>query len=107
MSRKLALVGGIPRMRDEAVATTIYDNYVDVVASGASGDNQINGPVSAGTGITLPASQTYTGAELEIWLNGQRLEDVFDYNYDSSTTVSLTFDLDVGDHIRFRIDRSS
>lgn len=95
---KLALVNGIPRMVAEAGATTIYDETTVLEAG-----------VSTGVPVTLPASGSYNSEELEVWLNNIRLESVVDYNYEGSparTQVSFTFDLVVGDSLRFRIDRS-
>ena len=105
MARKLALVLGIPRMVDESASPTIYDQNLEVVASGA-GAGQINGPISAGTNVSLPSGQTYSGAELEIYLGLDRLRPVLDYSYASSTQVQFTFQLTAGDLLRFRIDRA-
>lgn len=109
MAKKLALVNGIARMVDESASPTIYDESLTVVESGA-GAGEINGPISAGTNVTLPSSKIYEDDELEIYINGQRIEAVFDYNYIGTiprTQISLTFDLEVGDIIRFRIDRGA
>lgn len=108
MAKFLRLSNGIPRSFNEGSSVTIYDQSLTVVTSGA-GANQINGPVTSGTSVTLPGSQTYTSAELQIYLNGDRLEPVFDYTYVGSpprTQVQFTFDLVVGDRIDFRIDRA-
>lgn len=105
MAKKLALVNGIPRMVEEIGGPTIYEETLTVVASGA-GANEINGPVTAGTNVTLPNSGTYSSAELEIWFAGDRLQPIYDYNYESSTEVSFTFQLEVDDILTFRIDRS-
>ena len=104
----LRLSGGLPRSFTESSSLTIYDQSLTVVASGA-GANQINGPVNAGVSVTLPGSQTYTAAELQIYLNGDRLEPIFDYSYVGSplrTQVQFTFQLVVGDRVDFRIDRA-
>jgi hypothetical protein len=106
MAKKLALSNGLPRMIEESSAPTIYDETLEVVSSGA-GAGQINGPITAGTPVTLPSSQTYTGDELEVYLDGSRLVPVLDYTFNSSTTVAFTFELKAGDVIRFRIDRSA
>lgn len=103
---KLALVNGLPRMVAEAGAPTIYDETL-IVVSGGAGAGEINGPITAGTPITLPDSKTYTGEELECYLGTDRLIPVYDYNYESSTQISFTFELEVDDIIRFRIDRSA
>lgn len=106
MAKKLALVSGIPRMVEESGSPTIYDETVTIVSSGA-GANEMNGPVTAGNPVTLPSGKTYTSDELEVYLDGERLIPVFDYTHASSTTVSFTFELVVGDRLRFRIDRSA
>lgn len=108
MAKFLRLSNGVPRSFQEGASITIYDQSLTVVASGA-GANEINGPVNAGVNVTLPGSQTYTAAELQIYLNGDRLEPVFDYSYQGSpprTQVQFTFSLVVGDRLDFRIDRA-
>lgn len=109
MANFLRLSNGLPRSFPESSSLTIYDQSLAVVASGAT-SGQINGPVITGTSITLPGGQTYTGAELQIYLNGDRVEVVFDYTYVGSgsgkTQVQFTFDLMVLDRIDFRIDRA-
>lgn len=107
MGNFLRLVSGQPKSFAESNFTTIYDQSLTVVASGA-GANQINGPVTAGTSVTLPGSQTFTSAELGVYLNGDRLEPVFDYTYVGSpprTQIQFTFNLVVFDRVDFRIDR--
>lgn len=106
MAKKLALVNGIPRMVEESASPTIYDETLKVVTSGA-GAGEINGPITAGTFVTLPDSKTYTSDELEVYLDGDRLKKVFDYNFENSTNVSFTFELIVGDVVRMRIDRGA
>lgn len=106
MAKKLALVLGIPRMTEESASPIIYDETLRVVSSGA-GVGEINGPITAGTPVTLPDSKTYIGDELELYLDGDRLVPIFDYNYDSSTTIAFTFEIKPGDVLRFRIDRSA
>jgi|GEM_PF-5661394 hypothetical protein len=105
MAKFLRLVNGIMKSFEESGSSTIYDRYLEVVASGA-GANQINGPITAGTNITLPSSQTYTGDELQVFLNGLRLDNVLDYNHVSSTQISFLFNLEVTDVLRFYIDRN-
>lgn len=106
MTKLVQLLNGVPRVNNISTGAgpTIYDEHVTIVASGA-GANEMNGPVTSGSPVTLPGAKTYTAEELEVYVNGQRLEDVFDYSHASSTTVTFTFDLVVGDRIRFRIDR--
>jgi len=110
MAKKLALVNGIPKMVDESGSPTIYDESLTVVESGA-GAGEINvADVETGDPITLPDAKTYTSDELEVYINGQRVDAVIDYNYEGSpprTQISLTFDGEVGDVIRFRVDRGA
>jgi len=111
MGRVLRIINGIPRQVDESggSSVTIYDESLTVV-SGTPGAGEIQGPISAGTPITLPDSQTYTSEELEVRLNNIRGDVVSDYNYEGSgdrTQISFTFEVVVGDIIRFRIDRAA
>lgn len=104
----LRLTNGVSRQANEASAVTIYDKSLKLVAS-SPGTGEILGPITTGTAVTLPSSQTYTSSELQIYLNGDRLEPVFDYTYVGSparTQVQFTFDLVIGDRLDFRIDRS-
>lgn len=111
MAQKLALVAGIPRMVDESASPTIYDDYLLVVASDASGENEINlADAQSVDNITLPNSGEYSGDELEVYLNNIRLHYLFDYTYVGSgtrTQVSINFDLEVNDILRFRVDRGA
>lgn len=114
MAKFLRLFNGVPRHFDEAATTTIYDQELTVVSGSPANGNQIQATagntIPSGTSITLPQSGTYSGAELQILLNGQMLEAVFDYNYvgvGTRTQVQFTFDLVVGDRINFRIDRAA
>ena len=104
MAKFLTLSNGIPRLQSESSSIIIYDETLEVVSSGA-GAGQINGPITAGTPVTLPSGQTYTGDEL--YFSTDRLIPIYDYTFNSSTTVVFTFELKVGDLIRFRIDRSA
>lgn len=108
MANFLRLVSGQAKSFAETNSITIYDQPLTVVASGA-GANQINGPVNAGVSVTLPSGQTYTSSDLNVFLNGDRLQPVFDYTYVGSplrTQVQFTFQLVVGDVVEFRIDRA-
>ena len=110
-STALALVNGVPRQQSITASTPlIYDQSITVVSSGA-GANQINGPVTTGTAIALPASGTYTlntnsVANIQIFLNGDRLEQTFGWATSGSgpnyTAFSLTLDLVVGDRLDIR-----
>lgn len=111
MGKFLRIVNGIPRQVEESGTPTIYDDHLVVVESGASGPNEINvADAETGDPITLPNSGTYEANELEVYLNGNRIEDVVDYNWLGSgtrTQVAFTFDLAAGDRIRFRVDRGA
>lgn len=109
MGNFLRLTNGQPRSAAEGGSTTIYDERLTVVASGASGSNQVNNPVTAGTAITLPLSQTFTAKELEVDFNGQLLKPVFDYTYVGGaphSQIMLTFGLVTGDTLDFRVARA-
>lgn len=100
MAKFLKLVNGLPRMVDETSNVGIYDETITVGNTG----------VITGVSVTLPAGRTYSGLELEVYLNGQRLEDALDYNFVGSgarTQITFTFDLVEGDVVRFRIDRTA
>ena len=108
MAGYLAMVRNVPRMTSASVYTPVYDQPLTVVASGAT-TGQVNGPVTAGTAVTLPNAQTYNSSELSIYLNGVRLEPVFDYTYVGTvprTQVQFTFSLVVSDVLEFRIERA-
>ena len=94
MGKFLRLVNGIPRSLNEAASSTIYDESITVGSI-----------ITTGTPVTLPASGTYDSQELEVYFNGQVLDDVSDYNFVGivpRTQVAFTFQLEVGDKIRFR-----
>jgi len=94
----LALVNGFPRSQAANVYVPVYDQRYTVAS-----------PITSGTAVTLPASGSYVGAELQVYFNGQRLEPSADYNYVGSgtkTQVTFTFNLVVGDLVDFRVDRS-
>jgi hypothetical protein len=98
LAKFLRLINGVPKHQDEAASTTIYNERY-----------QVNSTITTGTPITLPASGTYNSAELEVRLNGVKLEPVYDYNYVSTpprTQVTMTFDLVNGDELTFRVDRA-
>jgi hypothetical protein len=116
-STALVLINGVPRQQTITVSQPlIYDQSVSIVASGATPPSSLNFPVVAGTGITLPSSGSYTlntnsVANLQVYLNGDRVEQVFDWTTSGSgpnyTAIQFTFDLRVGDRVDFRIERTS
>jgi hypothetical protein len=116
-STALVLVSGVPRQQTITTSLPlIYDQTVSVVSSGGTPPSSINGPISAGTAVTLPGSETYTlntnsVANLQIYLNGDRLEQTLDWTTSGSgpnyTAVQFTFQLNALDVLVFRIERSS
>lgn len=104
----LSLVNGLPRMTQESSSITIQDNSFLVVTSGATGLYQKNeADCTSGTPISI-MGMSYSGDELEVYVNGQRAEDILDYNWYGSgtkTQITFTFDLKAGDRVRCRIDR--
>lgn len=100
MGRFLRISNGVARSFDEATAPSIYDQTVTLGAT-----------LTTGTAYTIPSSQTYTSEELEVYLNGIRLDSLIDFNYVGGspprTQITFTFDLLSGDILRFRIDRNS
>jgi len=99
MGRFLRLINGIPRSFDEASSIPIYDESLTVSST-----------ITAGTNVALPLSGTYDGQELEVYCNGQVLDDIADYIFVGSpprTQVQFTFDLITGDIIRFRKIRNA
>lgn len=116
-STALVLVNGVPRQQAITVSLPlIYDQSVLIVASGGTPPASVNAPVTAGTAVTLPASGIYTlnansVANLQVFLNGDRLEQVYDWTTSGSgpnyTAVQFTFQLNALDRLDFRIERSS
>jgi hypothetical protein len=111
----LTLVNGFPRMTAiTASLPSIYDQSISIVSSGTP-PGSLTGPVAASTAITLPASGIYTVASsvanMDIYLNGDRLEYNIDWNTSGSgpnfTAFTLVFGLVVGDRLDLRIDRNS
>jgi len=95
--RYFTLSNGLPRLA--LAPSDVYDESTAISAT-----------ITTGTNITLPSAGTYSSAELEVYLNGQQLEDVIDYNYVGSpprTQVQFTFDLVNGDTLRFRKDANT
>lgn len=104
----LTLVNGVGRMQAAPGTTTIYDQRLTVVTGTAANTNQVTGPITSGVSITLPASGTYVGSELQIYLNGQEMESVADFNTvgtGTKTQISFTFQILVGDKIDFKTYR--
>lgn len=109
MAKFLRLFNGVPRSFDESSSLPIYDERLTIVSGAPADSNEMTGPVNAGVNVTLPDSGTYTALELQIYLNGDRLETVADYSYvgagPTRTQVQFTFELVVGDTVDFVIQR--
>jgi hypothetical protein len=95
MAKALTLVNGVPRMV-EIISGTIYDEAIDIGVGG----------ITTGVSIFLPNSQTYTGDELEVYLNGDFMEKDIDWTASGSDEIQMTFDLVERDRLRFRINHS-
>ena len=110
MANFLRLSNGLARSFPESSSSTIYDERLSIVSGAPADSNEATGPINAGVSVTLPNSGTYTGLELQIYLNGDRLEPVFDYTYVGSgsgkTQVQFTFGLVVLDTVDFVIQRA-
>lgn len=112
-TQALSIVNGMLRM--VTILPSIYDQSISIVASGATPPSSLNGPISSGTAITLPGSQTYTVSNsvpnATIFVNGQRLEYVFDWATSGTgpnfSAFTLTIGLIAGDRIDIRIERNS
>lgn len=108
MGRFLRLHSGVPRGFEEGNSIPIYSKSLSIVESDP-GPDELVGPIITGTDITLPDGQEYHSKELQIFINGNRLESVFDYMYVGSvprTKIQFTFDLEILDRIDFIIERS-
>jgi hypothetical protein len=96
MAKVLTYSLGIPRLRDEGSSYTYEGVYV------------ASGTITSGTPISLPSSETYVGNELIVELNGVGMEVTSDYDYVGSgnrTQISMTFDLVIGDRLKFRKEK--
>ena len=71
-------------------------------------DQVITSNITSGVAITLPLSKQYSDAELNVYLSGQLLEPVIDYNYlglaPTRTQIAMTFDIFSTERLRFRIE---
>ena len=95
MTKFITIANGIPNLVN-ATGSAIYDQTLVVGVGG----------IANGTAISLPSSQTYTGLELQVILNGTGQEYSTDYVYVGSgtkTQISMNIDLVQGDRLRFRI----
>ena len=95
-----------------------YSEVLDVISGTAANDNEIQGPVTSGTMLTLPndsrdsdSPELYLVGDgiLKLFLNGQLLNEGRDYNEvgnvgDTSNQVEILQQLEIGDVVTFRID---
>jgi hypothetical protein len=85
------------------------EENLDIVSGAPSNGNELQGPISAGTPISIPNSETYEDTDLQIFFNGQQIDVIGEYNYVGAgpirTQIAFTFDLEAGDEITFRIDK--
>lgn len=115
MGNFLRLSNGVPRSFAEISSVAIYDKSVEIVTSGGTPPGSLNGPITAGTAITLPSSGIYTVSSgvpnLNLYLNGDRLEYIYDWSTSGAgpnyTAVQLTFSLEIGDRLDLRAERNS
>jgi hypothetical protein len=95
----------------------IYEEPVNVVSGAPADDNEITGPVSIGTLVTLPLDSRNSNQAkvypvgsglLEVYLNGQILDREEDYLEDgpgpTSNKIEMLIPLVVDDELTFRIE---
>jgi len=101
----------------EILAANAYDEPLAVVSGAPADDNEVTGPVSYGTLLTLPLdsrdsdnSQAYVVGKgvLEVNLNGQQLTLGTDFNESgpagsASTQFQILQNLEIGDKLDIRI----
>jgi hypothetical protein len=95
-----------------------YEENIDIVAGAPADDNELTGPIVAGTNITIPLNsrnsdvqQAYVvgAGTLAVYLNGVRLYVGIDYTEVGapaaiSTEIQLAYDLEVTDILVFKIE---
>jgi hypothetical protein len=102
----LKLINGVPRMVEltglPAVLPPIYDETQVILM------DQIKDPMNT-VSVGLPGGQSYEGDELEVFLNGQRLEEGVNYTYPDPPgpffSIIMEESIFEGDRFRFRITR--
>ena len=101
---------------EAALDTKPYQEIITVISGSPSSDQQVTGPVTAGTVVKLPVNtrdanvqETYTvgKADIELHLGGMQLVVGKDYTEigtagNASSTFQFTFALAIGDVIDFR-----
>lgn len=95
-----------------------YDEIISIVSGAPADDNEVTGPVTVGTNITIPLNarnsdmqQQYTvgAGSLGVYLNGVRLDRNGDYTEVGTTgfassTIQTQFALIVGDILTFKAE---
>lgn len=103
---------------DDILQGNAYDERLTVVSGAPANDNEVMGPVSSGTNLTLPldsrngnASEVYVVGQgfLEVYLNGIYLFEGVDWVEvgtpgNTSVTFQILVDLVVDDELTLRID---
>jgi len=102
----------------EILDSNAYDEPLSVVSGAPSDTNEITGPISPGTAMSLPDDSRDGGSQqgyivgkglLEVKLNGQELVSGVDFSEvgsvgDLATTFTTLIDLEVDDILSLRID---
>lgn len=82
----------------QSLSASVYRAYILVIDETPALPEEIQGPITAGTPISLPNGGTYEGNELKLDVNGVDLTPLLDYNFvgpgPARTQITLTFDLD-------------
>jgi hypothetical protein len=103
------------------ISDTNYEEHYEVVSGAPSNDDEIQGPILAGTNVTIPldsrnsnsqAQYTVGSGELGIYLNGVKLISGVDFTEvglpnDLSTEVQFSFDLIISDNLIFKLEPSA
>ena len=97
----LTLSGGIPRMAVISSASNVAGDEVLVVGVGG---------ISSSSTTTIPNGLTYNDIDLEVYLNGQFLEEGQEFTYVGvapRTQIQWQIDLQEDDRVRFRVEGDS
>ena len=96
MASFITLTGKKPKLT--SLATAVYREEIAVVDDAPQNAQELTGPISSGTAITLPLAQVYQGDELQVKLNGLDMVPLRDYNCVGAgpdrTQISMTFTLE-------------
>ena len=116
LTKSIKRLDGVIGEVQAALDTKPYQEIISIISGSPSSDQEITGPVTAGTTVKLPINtrnsnvqETYTvgKADIELHLGGIQLVVGKDYTEvgtsgDASTDFQFTFQLEVGDVIDFR-----